>query len=185
MSNKNLKLVIYCSILALVLVLAGVAYNYVSDNYTPEVQNIDSDKNTNPAPDFFVFTQDGERVSFTSFKGKPVVINFWATWCGYCVDELPYFQNAYEKYGDKVQFMMVNLTDNSTETVEKASAFISDKKYEFPVYYDVAYRAAFAYDISAVPVTAFVDADGNLVYHRIGGMTEKMLFEYIESLIGE
>lgn len=185
MNRKNLTLIVCASALILVLILAGVVYNQVSENYTPEVQSIDLYDNVVPANGFFVFTEDGEKVTLYSLKGKPVVINFWATWCGYCVDELPHFQKAYEKYGDKVHFMMINLTDNGAETVEKASSFISDKKYSFPVYYDTMYRAAFEYDISAVPVTVFVDADGNLVYRRVGSMNEKMLFEYIDSLIGE
>ncbi len=185
MSNKNFKLVLYSSILVVVLILAGVVYNQVSDNYMPEVQGIDTNKNVNPAPDFVVYTKNGEKVSLSSLKGKPVVINFWTTWCGYCVEELPYFESAYEKYGDEVQFMIVNLTDNNTETVEKASSFILNKKYKFPVYYDVSFSAAYGYDISSVPVTVFIDKDGNFVYRRVGSLTEKMLFEYIDSLIGE
>ena len=90
-----------------------------------------------------------------------------------------------KKYGDKVQFMMVNMTEGSYETEEKAKSFIEKNGYTFPVYYDKNLEASVKYYISAIPVTVFVDEDGNIVTKRIGGMNEQILNGYIENLIGE
>ena len=100
-------------------------------------------------------------------KGKPVVINFWATWCPYCVQEMPDFEAAYNKYKDRVTFMMLNMTDGA-ETINKASSFIDSKGYTFPVYFDVNQEAAYAYSATSLPVTYFIDADGNLIAYGRG-----------------
>ena len=61
------------------------------------------------APGFTVYDAAGEPVTLESLRGKPVILNFWATWCGYCVMEMPDFQAAYEEFGDQIHFMMVNV----------------------------------------------------------------------------
>ena len=90
------------------------------------------------APDFTVYDADGNEVHLSDFRGKPVVLNFWASWCGPCKMEMPDLEKAYQEYGDQIQFMLVDLTDGSQETVEKASAFIKEQGYTFPVFYDTA-----------------------------------------------
>ena len=114
------------------------------------------------APDFTVVDGDGNMVKLSDFKGKAVVLNFWATWCGYCVMEMPDFDAASEKYPD-VQFMMVNATDGVQETIEKAKAFVEQEGFGFDVFYDTAMQAVNAYGISSFPTTYFIDAAGNLV----------------------
>ncbi len=168
------------------LIAAVVFYNMLSLNYTEE-SPVDENRveELEKAPDFKVYDGNGEEVLFSSFKGKPVIINFWATWCGVCTTEFPHFEKAYQEYGDKVQFMMINMTEGSYETEEKAKSFIEKSKYTFPVYYDKDLEASVKYYISAIPVTVFIDEDGNIVTKRIGGMNEQMLNGYIENLIGE
>lgn len=133
-----------------------------------------------PAPDFTVYDLEGEPVKLSDFRGQPVVLNFWASWCGPCKNEMPDFQAAFEKYGDRVAFMMVNLTDNTTETVETASALIADLGYTFPVYYDTTEAASILYRVSSIPVTFFVDAQGDIVAYGTGSMA----LETVEKGIG-
>lgn len=117
---------------------------------------------SNAAPDFTVVDGEGKTVKLSDFKGKPVVLNFWATWCGYCVAEMPDFDAASEKYPD-VQFMMVNATDGVQETIEKAKAFVKEQGFSFDVFYDTAMQAVSAYGVSSFPITYFIDANGDLV----------------------
>ena len=115
------------------------------------------------APDFTVYDKDGNEVHLSDFAGKPIVLNFWASWCSPCKSEMPDFNQAYLDYGEEVSFLMVNTTDGNRETVESASAFIEEQGYEFPVFYDTGYDAALTYGAYALPTTYFIDAEGYAV----------------------
>ena len=127
--------------------------------------------NATPAPNFSVLDKDGNTVELSSKKGKPIVLNFWASWCPPCKAEMPDFEEAYKKYGDEVEFMMVNLTDGYQETLQKAKEHVSSNGYTFPVYFDTKRAGAYAYKISSVPATYIIDAEGNIVAHAIGMMS--------------
>jgi thiol-disulfide isomerase/thioredoxin len=135
-----------------------------------------------PAPDFTVYDADGNEVRLSDFVGKPVVLNFWASWCGPCQGEMPDFQQMYQQYGDEIQFMMVNLTDGSKETIDTASAFIENAGYTFPVYFDTASAGAAAYGVSSIPVTYFIDAEGYLVAYGRGMLSADSLQSGIDML---
>lgn len=140
------------------------------------------------APDFTVLDKDGNEVTLSgivSEKNKPIIINFWATWCPPCVRELPHFEAMYKEYGDEIEFLMVNLTDGYDETIEKVNTFTSDNAYTFPVYFDTKAGASVAYSIRSIPLTVLVDANGNIVTSQVGAMDEKTLKGYIDLLIGE
>lgn len=137
----------------------------------------------NKAPDFRVENVDGESVSLASMEGKPVVLNFWASWCPPCKSEMPDFQKAYETYGEDIRFMMVNLTDGSRETKETAAAYIEEQGYTFPVYFDVEQEAAYAFYVSALPATYFIDENGVVVAAGRGMLDEEALQKGISYLI--
>jgi thiol-disulfide isomerase/thioredoxin len=137
------------------------------------------------APGFTVYDVDGNAVTLESLRGKPVVLNFWATWCGYCVMEMPDFQEAYEEFGDRIHFMMVNVTDGYQETEAAARAFIAGQDFTFPVYYDLDLSAAMAYGISSMPQTFFIDAEGMAVAYAQGALDAASLRRGIGMLLGE
>lgn len=122
------------------------------------------------APDFTVYDLDGNEVNLSDFFGKPIIVNFWASWCGPCKMEMPDFDEAYQTYGNDISFLMVNMTDGSRETVEIASSFIEESGYTFPVYFDTNYSAAITYSVSSLPTTYFMDAEGNLIAHARGAI---------------
>ena len=189
---KNKILLVVCVIVA-VLAFAGIyiLYNSLSNSYAPDrfAEYNTSEENTssnagnneikNKAPDFTVYDIDGNEVKLSDYLGKPVVINFWATWCGYCVKEMPDFNEAYKNYPD-VQFLMINATDGQGETVEKASAYIEEQGFEFPVFYDTAFSAVSAYEVSGFPESYFIDAEGNLVTYAEGMISYDDLVRGIE-----
>ncbi len=134
------------------------------------------------APDFTLYTLDGTPIKLSDFEGKPTVLNFWASWCGPCKMEMPDLEEAYLEYGDEINFLIVNLTDGRSETVETAHAYIESQGYTFPVYYDTDMGGAYTYGVSAIPVTFFIDADGNILAYYQGAMTAEILQQGISMI---
>jgi len=174
--NKKLDFIILVGTLALVLVLAFSAYNYLAKSNAPDnfatvapTNGKEPTGGTEPtaekqlAPDFTVYDLAGNAHKLSDYRGKPVVLNFWASWCGPCKSEMPDFDAAYKQYGTAVQFLMVNLTDGYQETVESASGFVAESGYSFPVFYDTDVDAARVYGVNAVPMTYFLDAQGYVI----------------------
>ena len=120
-------------------------------------------------------------VKLSDFFGQPIVLNFWATWCPPCKAELPDFEKACAEY-EGVVFLMVNLTDGNRDTVDAVDEFISQNGYTFPVYYDTAFSAANAYEVSSIPVTYFIDVNGNVAASHLGMISSQALADGIEKI---
>ena len=119
------------------------------------------------APDFTVLDANGNKVQLSDFRGKPVVLNFWATWCYYCKTEMPDFNQAYHKYPD-IQFLMVNATDGVYETVTSAKNYVAQEGFDFDVFFDTTEEAVNDYNVTGFPTTYFIDANGRLVARAVG-----------------
>jgi|GEM_PF-564882 len=127
------------------------------------------------APDFMVRNSDFDEVRLSDYLGKPVIISFWASWCGACSAQMPGFNNVFEEVGDEVHFMMVNLTDGARETRASAEGYIEQHGYTFPIYFDTEQEAAIAYIIRSIPATFFVDSQGYLQAQATGMIDESAL----------
>ena len=212
--KKYLKLGIGIIAFAALLVVAGVAYKKLAENYKPE-QNLvikenvtetgqesktpsaensddtnkgivneessdlpdsgkeqesgnDAPKDAELAPNFTVETFEGEEVSLHDFFGKPIVLNFWASWCGPCKMELPDFQKAYEDYDDEIVFLMVNMTDGAQETKSSAAKYMTESGYTLPVFYDTKQDAAYTYGVYSLPTTYFINEKGEAIAYAQG-----------------
>ena len=133
--NSKKKILIIAVVFVLLLAGAFLLYNKLSGSVAPdqlaaedETQNQDEESDGQQAkvkaPDFVVYDKDGNKVGLSDYLGKPVVLNFWASWCGPCASEMPDFEEAYKERGDKIQFLMINLTDGYQETMESATEYI-------------------------------------------------------------
>ncbi len=205
--NKKKTLIILI-VIAIVLVGAYIAYDQLSDNVAPGLlpdQNQSADtggdkedaspaeeadgENTGgksgSAPDFSFVDADGNSYNLSDFFGTPIVLNFWATWCGPCRNELPEFDAASREYEGKVQFLIMDLADGVSESMETAVAFVEKNGYSFPVCFDTSLEGMKAYGISAIPVTVFIDADGNIASQSIGSMSGETLRKGIELIYQE
>jgi len=184
-NNKGLFAIF--AVLIVLIIGSVIAYEKLGENYEmPIVSGEDlSDSNNEElqdAPDFKVEDNSGEVVKLSDMKGKPVVVNFWASWCGPCKSEMPDFNKLYKKYEDEIQFMMVNMTDGGQETKDSASTFIQKQGYEFPVYYDVEYSASNAYNVMSIPATYFITKDGKIAAYANGAINESALEDGISKI---
>lgn len=135
--------------------------------------------------DFTVLDMDGNEVTLESKIGKPLVINFWASWCPPCKGEMPDFEEVYQEKGEDITFMMVNMTDGGRETVDTAKSFLSDSGYTFPVYFDTQQSAAGTYGISSIPTTIFIDAKGQIIAGSTGAIDKDTLRKGIDMILKE
>ena len=134
------------------------------------------------APDFTVYDLEGNPVHLLSYLGKPIVLNFWASWCGPCKMEMPDFQKAFEELDGQVQFLMVNMTDGSRETVETAMDFIESQGYTFPVLFDSDMDAAITYNAYSLPTTYFISAEGQVIARASGAISAELLQKGIDMI---
>lgn len=148
----------------------GVSGSATSESGQTTAEEETTEAEKVPAPDFTVIDAEGNEVKLSDMVGKPVVVNFWASWCGPCKMEMPEFEEIYKELGDEVHFMMVNLTDGWQETKEKAENFIEEQGYTFPVYYDTMSEGAMNYGVSSIPATYFIDAEGNAIAQARGAI---------------
>ncbi len=183
MNNKK-TLVGFVLIFVVLIVGAYVLYDKLSDKIGTQDITITQQNNKTQAPDFTVYDENGVAHKLSDYRGKTVILNFWASWCGPCKSEMPDFNEAYKTYGEEINFLMVNLTDGYAETMESALSFIKESGFSFPVYYDTRSEAAYAYNTSSIPATYFIDSNGNLVTHNIGYLSATALESRIEMLIG-
>ena len=182
MNNKKVLLIL---VLVFVLLMGGayVLYTQMSQGMDhpqlatqpqqtqPAGASVPTETQAPPtAPDFTVYDREGNAVKLSDYAGKPIVLNFWASWCGPCQSEMPDFQEKFEALGEDVQFLMVNMTDGARETVDIASAFIEEKGFTFPVLYDTDLDAANTYGAYSLPTTYFIDSQGSAIARATGAI---------------
>lgn len=168
MMRKILKL---CGII-LILVLFFAALRWVNQ-WARDAQDTAAvsvmDDVVNAAPEFTVYDAEGQQVSLSDFADRPIVLHFWASWNEQCREDLQVFEEAYQEYGQQVEFLMINMTDGSKETMETASAFLDRVQYSFPVYFDLDQSAYETIPVRSIPSTYYIDRDFQMVARATGG----------------
>lgn len=195
--KKQTKFILTLIGIAVFFTAASFLYQFLSERYDAQnvtvneeqgnvAENSSGETDTQPmlAPNFTVYTSDGDAVQLTDFYGKPIILNFWASWCPPCKSEMPDFDAMYAEYGEDIHFVMINLTDGDRETVETGSAYVEAQGYSFPVYYDTALNAANSYQVYSVPMTYFLDAEGYAIARASGAIDADTLKRGI-SMISE
>jgi len=150
-----------------VSVILGFDYSTNADNSNPTIGSV--------APDFKLQTLSEEEVRLNRFRGSPVLINFWATWCQPCQIEMPYIQDRFDRYSPDLVVLAVNFD----EPVSSVQEFVEEQKLTIDVLLDPGGRVQELYQIRGYPTTYFVDAEGIIRIIHIGFMTEDQLDEYL------
>lgn len=133
-----------------------------------------------PAPDFTLKNLEGEKVNLSDFKGQPVLINFWATWCPPCRFEMPAIQKMYDQYKEDG---FVVLAVDVQESITQVQQYIDQGGYTFPVLLDYTGEISDLYRIRAFPTSYFVDPEGNIAVAHRGMMTESVLQQYMARIM--
>jgi cytochrome c-type biogenesis protein len=161
-----------------------IAEEPVSDSEEEEIVDEEDTPDPIPAPDFTLVDQYGETHSLSDYKGQIIFLNFWATWCPPCREELPYIEELYREYqengDDSVAFVGVTFPGlGSEKDVEGVKAFLTENEYTFPVLMNESADLAESYYITAFPTTFIIDADGNVLGYIPGGMTKDIMEDVI------
>ena len=180
--KKQVKFILALLGIAVFFLGTSFLYQFLSDRYDPQnvtvtdeqgdVAGDSSENSTQPmiAPNFTVYTEDGTAVKLSELYGKPIILNFWASWCPPCKSEMPDFESMYQKYGEDIHFVMINLTDGQRETVESGAAYVEAQGFTFPVYFDSDLDAANNYQVYSVPMTYFLDVEGYAIARASGAI---------------
>ena len=132
------------------------------------------------APDFTGEHMDGTSITLSELQGKPVIINFWATWCGPCVKEMPAFERLKDDFGDKIGIIAVNCGDDA-ETVKD---FVEENGYTFPVVLDEEYSISMLYPTNSIPYTVVLDAEGKVAHISTGALDADTMYERYKEALG-
>jgi len=156
------------AILVILIVLGSIATSCQSE--APEVGK--------RAPDFQLNTLDGQSVSLSDLKGKPVLVNFWQIRCPPCAYEMPYLQQIYDEWQRNG---LVLLAINIVESSSQAEEFMQSQGLSFPVLLDSEAAVAQRYNIRYIPTSFFIDKDGIIKYIKVGPFRSKAEIESILS----
>lgn len=131
-----------------------------------------------PAPEFELLTLDGQPLRLSASTGKIRVLNFWATWCGPCQEEMPLLQETQERYGEQVTVLAVN----NDETEQKVRTFVEESDLRLVVLLDPGAKITELYRVRGFPTTIFIDEKGVIRYQHLGALNGDTLQGYLDEL---
>lgn len=182
MKKKIITVICVCMMLA----LSACTSNKVDDSDTKDIENVMTDSNSttakddktgvgvgDTAPDVEFTLMDGTTAKLSDYKGKPVLINFWATWCGYCVEEMPAFEMLKDKYGDDITILALNVGGDTEEDIKE---FAKDNGYTFD-FAIISNDEADKYNVQSIPATFIIDDEGKISYVMTGAYDADTMFK--------
>lgn len=168
------RLLRYAIVLGIVLLVGGifVQREFLGDaNVSAETGPLEVGR---AAPDFELETADG-RVRLSDLRGRAVVVNFWATWCGPCRHEMPVLQAAFEAHADADDLVVLAVNVTSADSRSAAEAFVAEFGLTFPIAFDTTGEVTQRYGVLGLPASFFVDADGVLRSRTYGPLSAELL----------
>lgn len=137
-----------------------------------------------PAPDFTLKSSSGKNIKLSELRGQVVMINFWASWCAPCRQEMPLLEQLYKKY-QPMGFTLLGI--NVEDDPNAATKWLKGKELSFPILFDSQSEASELYNVSAMPTTLIIDRDGNMRYYHRGYVpgTEDEYQQQIRALLKE
>ncbi|WP_174613491.1 peroxiredoxin family protein [Virgibacillus ihumii] len=133
----------------------------------------------NIAPDFKLKNMKGKAVRLSDFRGEPVIVNFWATWCPPCRAEIPDLRKLYKN--KNVEILAVNLT-STEQSIGDVKKFVQNYKMSFPVLKDTESKVAEQYNVRAYPTSYMIDASGHITYMHLGAMNYDLMIQQLAKM---
>lgn len=173
---------------ALILLALGAVWIWVSTTLPGDAttQGIPAPQAGFLAPDFTLQDQDGQSYTLSELRGRPVLVNLWASWCGPCQREMPAMDSIYQKYKDDGFIILAVNVTNQEITVSNATDFAKSLNLTFPIVFDHTGEVSEQYHLQSLPSSFFIGKDGIIKEVVIGGpMAEALLQTRVESLLAE
>lgn len=157
-------------LISIFILLAGLAWIWASRIPTDSgyLQPIIAPQESFLAPDFNLTTLSGENFSLAEFRGSPVIINFWSSWCPPCRTEMPAFQQVFAEY-EELGLIIAAVNATNQDSLSEAAAFASENNLTFPIPLDKTGSASLSYNLYSLPTTVFIDNKGIIQKIIIGG----------------
>ena len=153
----------------LLIILLSLSFSLNADWQQPELShNLTEIKNVIPAKDFELEDMDEDKVKLSNYRGKVVLLNFWATWCPPCIREMPSMERLHQQV-DAQDFKVIAL--NQMEDADEVFAFTGQLEIDltFEILFDSSSRVSQDYAVRGLPTTYLIDKNGNIRYHAVGG----------------
>lgn len=167
-----MRIILVITLIAVILGVSGCVRSFSADELPAPGRT---------APDFELKDLNGETVSLSSFRGRPVLLNFWASWCGPCRAEMPYLEDTYRDPQWETRDLVV-LAVNIQESRETVQEFVDLFGLTFPVVLDSDATVARRYNVSGIPATYIIDKDGIIKDVRVGAFISR---EHIDQALGD
>jgi cytochrome c biogenesis protein CcmG/thiol:disulfide interchange protein DsbE len=132
-----------------------------------------------PAPDFSLSDLQGNTVKLSQFRGKPVLINFWATWCAPCKEELPLLEKIYQANKNQLEILGVDIAEENT----KVEAKVKEVGLSYTTLLDPYLQVTNQYKVTAYPTSIFVDKDGMVQAVKLGAITDQTSQSYLDKIL--